>query len=386
MPIVKLSVLYWAYFSIFGVLFPYAGRYLKSFGFGYEQIGLVMALITGANIGAPFLIARLSDLTGKRVLLARISIIFLFIAVFFFNPDKGLAWTYFMAFAIGISMSMALPQFEAITLGILGDDKHKYSSVRLWGSLGFLSSVWISGQLLETLGIEWFRYLQLGLIVLLFIVTFSIPVEKTSSSHSDAISGSGLEKLFSPTILILFFVLMLNQAALAPYNSFADLYWQQWGLSSFTIGSLLAVAPIAEAALMALIPIILFRYGYFPLLVLSLILGIIRWMVMAWIPDQLSWLITAQIFHAFTFGAMHGTAIYLIGHIFVKSQQGMGQSLYVSLVAGVGLVSGNLVAGSLWKDGSGAEQVFLLAAGACVVSLILTLVALKPSQLKAHLH
>lgn len=386
MPIVKLSILYWAYFSVFGVLFPYAGRYLKSFGYGFEQIGMVMALITGANIGAPFIIARLSDLTGKRILLARISIVLLFAAVFFFNPEKGLTWTYIMAFAIGISISMALPQFEAITLGILGDNRHKYGSVRLWGSLGFLSSVWVSGQLLETLGIEWFRYLQLGLISLLFVITFSIPVEVDTSHHTEVHIGSGLEKLFSPTILILFLVLMLNQAALAPYNSFADLYWQQWGFDSFTIGSLLAVAPISEAMLMAIIPLILYRFGYFPLLVLSLILGIVRWMVMAWIPDHLTWLVFSQILHAFTFGAMHGTSIYLVGHLFVKAQQGMGQSLYVSLVSGVGLVSGNLISGTLWQDGNGSEQVFLLAALACFVSLILTLVALKPSQLKAHFH
>lgn len=380
---VKMSVLYWAYFSIFGVLFPYAGRYLKSFGYDFEQIGLIMACITGANIFAPFIIARLSDITGKRVILARIAIGLLFLSIYLLSPDKGFVWTAFVALALGMSLSMALPQFEAISMEILGENKHKYGLIRLWGSLGFLCTVWLTGVLLESMGIGWFRYLQLILVGGLLLLTWTIPetVIKHDPHHDN---NSGIEKLKNPIIGVLFLVMMLNQAALAPYNSFADLYWQQWNIDSLTIGTLLAIAPVAEAILMALIPIILLRFGYFPLLVVSLTLSILRWVIMAVKPDDLIFLTFSQTIHAFTFGAMHGIAIYLVAHVFSIRQQGMGQSLYVSLVAGGGLVMGNLLAGMLWKGGAGAQQVFLISAGACLIALVLSLLFLKPNQLLKH--
>ncbi len=384
MPMIRMSVLYWAYFAIFGVLFPYAGRYFHAYGYDFEQIGWIMATVTGANLFAPFIIARLSDLTGKRVMLARYAIVMLFVAFFLLEPEMGIAHTLVIALLIGVSMSMALPQFEAIAMQVLGADKHRYSLIRLWGTLGFLSTVWISGAVLATLGVDWFRYGLLGLVSFLFLITWWIPKLPLIVDSSDTGKTSGLERLKIPAVAAVFLVMLLNQAALAPYNIFADLYWQQWQFSSFMIGTLLALAAVSEASFMAVIPLVLKRSGYFPLMIISLILAIARWLIMAFMPDNLSLILVAQLIHAFSFGAMHGTAIFLVSHLFSRRQQGMGQSLYVSFVAGGGLILGNLLSGYLWADGTGAQFVFLLSALSCSVALVLALLFLKPKQLNPH--
>jgi PPP family 3-phenylpropionic acid transporter len=383
-PMIRMSVLYWSYFAIFGVLFPYAGRYFHAYGFNFEQIGWIMACVTGANLFAPFIIARLSDITGQRVILARISIVCLLFALFLLKPTMGIGYVMMMALLIGMALSMALPQFEAIAMQVLGEDKHKYGLIRMWGTLGFLSTVWITGAVLAQFGVDWFRYGLMALVAFLLVITFWIPKLAVVEDTVVHAKTSGLERLKIPVIVLVFVVMLLNQAALAPYNIFADLYWQQWGFSSGTIGTLLALAAIAEAALMAVIPILLKRGGYYPLVVISLILAISRWLIMALVPDNMALLVIAQVIHAFSFGAMHGTAIYLVAHLFAKRHQGMGQSLYVSIVAGGGLILGNLVSGYLWDDGSGAKGVFLLAATSCTLSLILVVLFLKPQQLKSH--
>lgn len=382
MPMMRMSVLYWAYFAIFGVLFPYAGRYFHAYGYDFEQIGWIMACVTGANLFAPFIIARLSDLTGKRVLLARYAIVMLFVAFFLLQPEMGIGHTLVIALLIGMSLSMALPQFEAIAMQVLGADKHRYSLIRLWGTLGFLSTVWITGAVLATLGIDWFRYGLLGLVSFLFMITWWIPKLPLIEDTADVAKTSGFERLKIPTVALVFLVMLLNQAALAPYNIFADLYWQQWHFSSFMIGTLLAIAAIAEASLMAVIPILLKRGGYYPLLIMSLTLAICRWLIMAFLPDNVGFILVAQLIHAFAFGAMHGTAIFLVSHLFSRRQQGVGQSLYVSFVAGGGLILGNLLSGYLWADGIGAQNVFLLSAASCLMALVLALLFLKPRQLQ----
>ena len=382
----NLSLLYFFYFSLFGVLFPYLGRFLKHHGYGFETIGFVMAVLTGVNIFAPFLVARISDITGNRLALTRNICFLLLLSTALLYPAWGLWYTVFIVGAIGMSLSMMLPQLEAFSLAFLGNDQHKYGSIRMWGSFGFVITVWLFGWSMNWLSIDWFRYFQV-IIVLCLLVTILFllwrePAESTQTV-TEVASSSGLERLKIPAVAIMFLVMLLNQAALAPYNTIGDLYFQQAGFSTGEIGFLLAVAPTSEVILLALMPLLLSRFGYFSLLVLSLVLGVVRWWFTAHLGDQLVWVTVLQLTHSFTFGAMHVLAIYLVGKLFPPNQQGIGQSLYVSLVSGAGLVIGNLVAGQFWQNGTGAQQVFLAGMVICLISVVLTCWFVRPSQVKA---
>nr|WP_281385715.1 MFS transporter [Teredinibacter franksiae] len=47
-----------------------------------------------------------------------------------------------------------LAQFEVVTLSYLEDDPHRYSRVRVWGSVGFIVTVLVLGYLLEIISIR----------------------------------------------------------------------------------------------------------------------------------------------------------------------------------------------------------------------------------------
>ena len=381
----RLGLLYWAYFSVFGILFPYTGRYFRAFDYDFSEIGLILAALTGANVYAPFLIARLSDITGQRIWLARIAIMLVFVSVMSISPERGLLWSLGIAVLMGTGLSMALPQLEAIALESLGNNRHKYSLIRLWGSLGFVFTVLIGGIVMDQFGNQWFRYIQLIMLALLMMLTLNLPDQAVKADGGLSTLNSGIELLKHPAILLFFLVMLLNQVALAPYNSFADLYWQSAGLGSIEIGSLLALAPVAEAGFMVIIPLVLYRRGYFGLLVIAQSLTIIRWFLMAWFPDNLLLMLLAQLAHALTFGAMHGVAIFLIGQLFHSRQQGMGQSLYVSLATGGGLILGNLGAGFIWSNLQVPALMFISAGLLSIAGLILSLKYLRPDQLRHYL-
>ncbi|WP_428239755.1 MFS transporter [Gynuella sp.] len=385
MPYIRLSVLYFAYYAIFGVLIPYLGRYLNHYGYNFQQIGIAMACLTGINMLAPFVLARISDVLGVRLPLARAAALLMILAAWLFEPQIGFGRVILSVLLIGSGLSMVLPQLEAVTLDYLGENKHRYGFIRSWGAVGFTSIVWTVGPIMDEYGIQWYRYLLMATVVALFAFMFLLkdPEYHSYGETGVDIKGNGLEHFKEMFVVVLFVVYLINQTALAPYNSFADLYWQSWGHSSSSIGVLLAVAPIAETALTFLIPIVLFRFGYFKILCLALLLSVIRWFVMASVPGNFAAMAAVQLIHAFSFGAMHVTAMFLIGQVFYRHQRGMGQSLYVCLVSGLGLVLGNVYGGHFWNGGEGARFVFFSSSAMCLIALVLAVLYMRPQKLLA---
>ena len=68
----RLSPMYAAYFTLFGVFTPYLARYLTAQGLTPQQIGVIVATVFGVNVFAPFLFTLISDRTGQRLPLIRI--------------------------------------------------------------------------------------------------------------------------------------------------------------------------------------------------------------------------------------------------------------------------------------------------------------------------
>ena len=68
--------------------------------------------------------------------------------------DTGFIWLALVLLAFSFFWNSSLPLFEAMTLNHLGDDEHKYSVVRLWGSLGFIMMVVLLGEYFDLAGID----------------------------------------------------------------------------------------------------------------------------------------------------------------------------------------------------------------------------------------
>ena len=47
-----------------------------------------------------------------------------------------------------------LPQFEAVTLAHLGQNSHRYSRIRVWGSIGFVITTVVIGVMRDVIGID----------------------------------------------------------------------------------------------------------------------------------------------------------------------------------------------------------------------------------------
>jgi PPP family 3-phenylpropionic acid transporter len=355
----RLSGFYLFYFASLGALIPYWGLYLKSLGFGAVQIGELVAIIMATKIVAPNVWGWIADHTGRRMTIVRSACLFATISFAGVFLAKGYWWLALVMSLFSFFWNAALPQFEATTLNHLGTETHRYSSIRLWGSIGFIAAV--SG-----LGIV-FEYTGTGLLptVLVILLTgiwlSSLVVPEGAAAHK-ALNDEPLRKVLRrPAVLSLLLVCFLVQASHGPYYTFYSLYLAANDYSETVIGQLWALGVVAEIGVFLKMHAWLPRFGARRLLLVATALTTLRWILLALYVEQLSVMIFAQTLHAASFGVYHAVSIHLIHRLFTGRHQGRGQALYSSMSFGAGGAVGSLVAGYLW-DGVGAEWMYMTAA------------------------
>jgi MFS transporter, PPP family, 3-phenylpropionic acid transporter len=163
-PYWRLSSFYFFYFAVVGALTPYWGVYLKSLGYNSREVGIMVAIIFATRVIAPNFWGWLADKTQKRLSIIRqgSAIACLLFAGVFFNHHY--VWLVIVISSYTFFWHAVLPQFEVITLTYLGNQYQRYSQIRLWGSLGFMTAVVGLGWLFDYASI---RFLPIAIFSLL---------------------------------------------------------------------------------------------------------------------------------------------------------------------------------------------------------------------------
>lgn len=371
MPYWRLSGFYFFYFASLGALIPYWGLYLKSLGFTAAAIGAMMAIIMATKIIAPNIWGWVADHTGKRMMIVRLGGLLSIIAFAGVFISQQYWWLVAVMLLFSFFWNATLPQFEATTFTHLGEQTHRYSSVRLWGSIGFIVAVWIIGQQLDGSKISFLPMILMGLFISIWLSSLAVPEDVAAHSH---VPHEPLRKVLKrPEVLGLLLICFLMQMGHGPYYTFYSIYMQDHGYSLSMIGFLWALGVLAEVLIFMRMHKLVPRYGLKRLLLVSLLLAGCRWFIVALFPSNLPIMMGAQILHAGSFGVYHAVSIQLVHNYFVGKHQGKGQALYSSVSFGAGGAIGSLYAGYTW-DSFGSTTTFLLAA---IVSLIAAYIAYK---------
>jgi PPP family 3-phenylpropionic acid transporter len=287
------------------------------------------------------------------------------------NSTLGLAM---VMLCFSFFWNAALPQFEAITLNHLGVNAHRYSSIRLWGSVGFVAAALLVGTLVQHLTIQIVPAVLLGLFLALWVNSLLVPEDR--KAHKSTSHDPFLYVLRRPAVIALFLVCFLSQASHGPYYAFFSIYLEDLGYSRMSIGGLWDLGVVAEIGMFLLMPRLLLRFAARQLMLLALAFTSLRWLLIGGFADNLALLLFAQTLHALSFGAYHVIAIHLIHRFFSGHHQGRGQALYSSLSFGAGGALGSLAAGYLWTV-VGAQGTYFLAAGLSALGFIVAWVGLR---------
>lgn len=371
------STFYFFYFAALGALLPYWSLYLRGRGFSAVEIGELIAVMMATKVVAPVLWGWAADVSGRRMAIVRSASLLAAVAFSGIFLGGGYWWLVLVMAVFSFFWNAALPQFEAVTMNRLAEEAHRYSSIRLWGSIGFVIAVAGLGPVLDRHGASQLPLILFTLFVAIWMSSLLVPAEtgtaaepKREAESEDAFSLWALLKRRHVAALLA--VCFLMQLSHGPYYSFFSIHLESHGYARWLIGQLWALGVVAEIAVFLVMHRLHPRYSARGLLLVSLALTTLRWTLIAFFAAHPGVIVFAQLLHAASFGVYHAVAIALIHDSFQGRHQGRGQALYSSISFGAGGAVGSLYAGYLW-DSAGATPTFLIAALASAAAFAIAL-------------
>lgn len=367
-----LSLQYFLYFGVMGVMLPYFTLYLFRLGLNGEQIGVVSGIRSLLAVAMPLCWGALADRTGKRrgIFIAANVLATAAFALFF------RAGTY-----LGIAAVMAvwsvfytpiISFLEASSMEALGPDRSRYGKVRVWGSLSFIACVLLVGELLDSRPVSVILVLIFAGSALQALLSPLVPAQKRRNRALPSFRENGSYLLAGkiPVFLVCAFLMLASHGA---YYGFLSIHMEKLGFTGGLIGLAWAVASISEISVMLSSARIFKRFTPEKVLLFSLVVAVLRWTAQAF-AVTLGQIIAVQILHAATYGAFHVASILFIEHNFPKEGRTLGQAANNAATYGLGLAAGVLFAGVLF-DSFGAGASFLACGGlAGIAALVFYLI------------
>lgn len=366
-PYWRLSGFYLFYFAFVGVMAPYWPLFLQSRGFDAFEIGVLMSLLHVMRIFAPNLWGHLADRSGRRMVWVQIGTLATLLGFCLVFWLQGFWGMFLMMVLVSFFWSGALPLVEANTLTHLGERSDRYGRIRLWGSIGFILMVIGVGDLLDHQSVAVLPWVILTLLLGTVVSARFMP--EAAVRHDEHVGVPLTTVLRRPEVIALFVAAILMAAAHGPYYTFFTVHLVDAGYSKSAAGWLWALGVILEIGIFLIMPRVFTLVRAETILLITLLVAVVRFLLIAWAVDNLSLLLIAQILHALTFGSYHAAAMALIHRWFKGRIQARGQALYNSIAFGVGGSLGSLYAGMSW-DTLGAGWTFSIAAGCALVAAI----------------
>jgi PPP family 3-phenylpropionic acid transporter len=312
--VLRLALLYGAFFVYAGLSLPFMPAWLAAKGLDAREIGIVLAAPMVVRVIAVPLSTRAADrfgiLRGALVAAALASVAgFALIGLM-----AG-----FVALLAGFALAAAalapvLPLADAYALRGLTGRLWSYGSVRLWGSVAFIVANLGGGLLLARLGARDLIWAMVAALALNAGAALALDPLAPAAAEPSGSRRAGHSLWRSPAFIAVVLAASLIQASHAVLYGFATLQWTANGLDGTSIGALWAIGVVAEILLFAVSGRAVARIGATEMILLGALGAVLRWAAMAVDPPA-ALLPFLQCLHGLSFGATHLGAMHVLARL-----------------------------------------------------------------------
>jgi PPP family 3-phenylpropionic acid transporter len=351
----QIKLLYLVVYSSYGTTSVYRTLYYRRIGLTGTEIGILISLQPLIMLVAGPLWSILADRLGWRSRLLTVatgaSILPLLSMVWIrsFYP-LVVANTLYSLFLAPVQ-----PLMDSIALTALGRDRHRYSNVRAYGSLGYAPVMWLTGLLIQGHDIRW---TFLGYTILMGLGCLLTSRTRIAERVLPKSIGTGLGTMLRSRQWLLFMVAVcVAMMAQGVTFGYVGLHLDSLGASEGLIGLSGALGSAGQTLLMmGALPWMLRRWGARQLMLGSLAIYALRLGIWALVP--VPWIVaTSQVIMGLSYGA---SLVACVDYADRNAPEGMSttsQALVTSLVSGIGRSAGAMTAGPLY-DAMGPKLTF----------------------------
>lgn len=365
---VRLIVLSFLQFAVWGAYLTSMGRYLGSVGLG-AQIGWFYAVQGVVSIFMPALMGIIADRwvpAQKLLSFSHVAAAVFMVATAYMGYSKGgdvvfndLFWLYSASVAfymptLALSNSVSYTALERAGL----DTVKAFPPIRVFGTIGFIVSMW----LVDLLGFQdnqnqFLTSAFWGIILALYSLTMpDCPVNKSAEKQSLAVAlGLDAFKLFKQKRMAIFFIFsMLLGAALQISNSYANLFIESFGQNPLYEGTfavehtniIISLSQMSETLCILLIPFFLSRFGIKRVMIISMLAWTLRFAFFGLgNPGNGVWLfILSMIVYGMAFDFYNISGSLFVDKEVPEKMRSSAQGLFMLMTNGLGASLGVIAA------------------------------------------
>jgi len=301
----RTALSYCAPLFVNGIALPFFPVWLAGLNFNDHEIGLVIAVPMVVRVLVTPLIAGLADHMKERadVLFWSGGLSLLTAIALFWTSEF---WPVLLVYGIqGATYAPYVPVVESIAMSGVRRWGFDYGSMRVWGSITFIVSTLLGGQMI---GI-WGGTMVLPVMVAGFILTmlmgvFSPRIGPTRRHNQPINLQSPTGNLRSPQLLVTMIGVSVQQSSHAMLYTFASIYWHKLGFSGTEIAVLWSIGVAAEVMVFFLSKKLSRRFSAWTLIFFGSSMCILRWVLF---PMNLGFIgyFLLQCFHSCTYACVH---------------------------------------------------------------------------------
>jgi len=364
-PIVYVRLLYLLVFASFGATGSYQTLYFRRAGLSNSEIGVVMGLQPIVALLAGPAWSLVADKLGMRSRLLTLVLALAIVPTLAMMLTTSFAGLLTLALLVALLHGPLIPLMDSAALSALGNQRHRYATVRAFGSLGYAPVAWATGYVIQVLDIRAIFVLNAVLAASAAAVSTRLPSDESVLRTS---VWRGLRRLVRRpgwlTVMGAFLVVTALHGAAFTYT---NLYMDALGASESLMGLAQAMGSAAQTVLlMTVVPRLLRRWGSERLLLLALAMFSLRIGLWALVPR--AWMVgLTNLLNGLTFGAAGVAAVDFSARHAPPGLEATSQALASGLISGLGRSLGSSSAGVLY-DSIGPRTTFGLFGAVALVA------------------
>lgn len=379
-PELRAGVYYFTLYMTGGAATVFSGIWFAGKGLSPDQIGIVNATPILVLLAINLSIGRIADRAAdwRQVIVAGSLVAGVIpIGLFFVGDFWGILLVWTLAL---VTQSAVAPVVDAATVRITRRRGSDYGVIRAWGTVGYMAALFVTGYLVVWFGGDIFLPLLVAFAfaraaAALFLPRFRAPAEE----RKPPVGATRLLHVMKPWFVLPLVGWAMVFATHLVLNAFQALLWSQQGIAEDTIGLLLALGALAEAAMFFVFRRVAGRMTARHLMLVSAAVSAARWAAMALSPS-VEILFALQLLHGVTFAVGFIGCMTFIANWTSEDIAAEAQSFFVVLQLAMATVA---IAAFGWLAGIWGAQAYFASAAFAAVGGVLIWLSLRLQQPKA---
>lgn len=348
-------LLFFFQFAGVGVYLTFLNVYYREAGLSGTQIGTLTMITAMFNVASAVMWGFLSDRTGKNRLLIAVGAVGALIVAQFIPMVNTFSAFLVLSALSGIMGSAPMTLVDATALAMLGERRNDYGRYRLGGSLGYVSTAFLSGFLFDQIGLRMIfpaYAVVMAIFACIALLLPDIPVQRDPQARGDM-----KQMIRQPAWLVFAISVLLVSVGMNAALSFLGVTIKAMGASQGLIGIVSSVPALVEVPFMLYSGLFLRRFGTVRLLLFAIALMTARLFLLGVMPSP-EWAIGINALNGPGYVLFWTSAVTYNYTLAPQSMKATAQGMLTSALSMAGVASA-LLTGWLY-DLLGPGQMFIV--------------------------